>query len=330
MTLFSIIIPIYNVSPYLKDCLDSVLRQTCTSWEAICVDDGSQDGSSAILDEYAARDTRFKVKHIANGGVSHARNIALAEATGCWLVFIDGDDIVSSNLLEILQSCSLLEDGCEAMYYRYSRFQEGEKPDFSASNIYLSFDTTKVVPSQLLKACNMNCWGVALKYERVRNIRFKKYICGEDRLYCLESLLALNKVIILDARIYGYRIRRGSYVESPMTMRKLRDEVGYRLEFSQIVSMAPKKIDLKEVDWMEVFFKHSYLSYLQRLKQSERAEAWRLWYSTLPTLLKIRGFTRLTKICLLISSCARVKFVSLLCCRYLPAIAARLQHINWN
>lgn len=76
---FSIIIPVYNVAPYLRECLDSVLAQICTDWEweAICVDDGSTDGSGAILDEYAARDGRFKVIHQTNAGVSAARNAAL-------------------------------------------------------------------------------------------------------------------------------------------------------------------------------------------------------------------------------------------------------------
>ena len=73
MAFFSIIIPVYNVAPYLRECLDSVLAQTFTDWEAICVDDGSTDGSGAILDEYAAKDGRFKVM-------------------GEWVTFLDGDD----------------------------------------------------------------------------------------------------------------------------------------------------------------------------------------------------------------------------------------------
>ena len=67
---FSVIIPVYNVAPYLRECLDSVLKQTFTDWEAICVDDGSTDESGAILDEYAAKDKRFRVIHQANAGVS--------------------------------------------------------------------------------------------------------------------------------------------------------------------------------------------------------------------------------------------------------------------
>ena len=90
---FSIIIPVYNVAPYLRECLDSVLAQTFDDWEAICVDDGSTDGSGALLDEYAAKDKRFRVIHQKNAGVSVARNRGLEVANGEWIGFLDADDV---------------------------------------------------------------------------------------------------------------------------------------------------------------------------------------------------------------------------------------------
>ncbi len=100
MSEFSIVIPVYNVAQYLRECLDSVLEQSLTDWEAICVDDGSTDGSGAILDEYAARDVRFMVVHQANAGVSAARNAGMALARGEWLVFVDADDWVDKAYLQ--------------------------------------------------------------------------------------------------------------------------------------------------------------------------------------------------------------------------------------
>jgi len=101
---FSIIIPVYNVAPYLRECLDSVLAQTYTSWEALCVDDGSTDGSGAILDEYAAKDPRFRVIHQKNAGVSAARNKALQKAQGEYFGFVDADDSIEREFLVTVKS----------------------------------------------------------------------------------------------------------------------------------------------------------------------------------------------------------------------------------
>ena len=98
---FSIIIPVYNVAPYLRECLDSVLAQTFTDWECICIDDGSTDGSGAILDEYAAKDSRFRVFHQQNAGPSQARNNGLRHVQGQWLSFIDADDYIASDYFSI-------------------------------------------------------------------------------------------------------------------------------------------------------------------------------------------------------------------------------------
>lgn len=99
----SIIIPVYNVAPYLRECLDSVL-EPCrgvegVDVEAVCVDDGSTDGSGAILDEYAAKDSRVKVIHQSNQGVSVARNVAIENATGEWIFCLDADDLLEPDFL---------------------------------------------------------------------------------------------------------------------------------------------------------------------------------------------------------------------------------------
>jgi len=96
---FSVVIPVYNVAPYLRDCLDSVMGQTYPDWEAICVDDGSTDASSAILDEYAARDARIHAFHRINAGVSAARNFGIAHASGDYVTFLDGDDFYEKGWL---------------------------------------------------------------------------------------------------------------------------------------------------------------------------------------------------------------------------------------
>lgn len=100
--LFSIIIPVYRNEKQLAACLDSVRNQTLADWECLCIDDGSTDGSGAILDEYARKDARFRVIHKRNEGVSAARNLGISLAHAPHLAFVDADDRL---LPETLQAC---------------------------------------------------------------------------------------------------------------------------------------------------------------------------------------------------------------------------------
>jgi len=99
--MISVIVPIYNVSKYLRRCIDSVLAQTYGEWELICINDGSTDASAKILGEYAARDSRIRVITKENAGVSAARNDGLAAARGDYVLFLDGDDFIHPQMLEI-------------------------------------------------------------------------------------------------------------------------------------------------------------------------------------------------------------------------------------
>jgi glycosyltransferase involved in cell wall biosynthesis len=102
MPVVSVVIPVYNSAKYLHECLDSVIAQTFSDWEIVAIDDGSSDDSPAILDEYAAKDSRIKVIHKANGGVSAARNDGLAAASGEYVLFADSDDWLSDDALQVL------------------------------------------------------------------------------------------------------------------------------------------------------------------------------------------------------------------------------------
>lgn len=100
--LISVIVPIYNVEKYLARCVDSIVNQTYKDFELILVDDGSPDNSGKICDEYAKKDSRIKVVHKKNGGLSDARNAGMAVATGEYISFIDSDDYVSDDFFECL------------------------------------------------------------------------------------------------------------------------------------------------------------------------------------------------------------------------------------
>ena len=102
MPKISVIVPVYNVEKYLHECVDSVLAQTFTDFELILVNDGSQDNSGAICDEYASKDERIIIIHQNNQGQAAARNAGVAIAKGEWIHFLDSDDLIHPQMLEIL------------------------------------------------------------------------------------------------------------------------------------------------------------------------------------------------------------------------------------
>ena len=100
--LISIIIPVYKVEQYLKECIDSIINQTYMNLEIVIVDDGSPDNCPLICDQYAALDKRIKVIHKKNGGLSDARNAGLNIITGDYVTFVDSDDVIHPEMINIL------------------------------------------------------------------------------------------------------------------------------------------------------------------------------------------------------------------------------------
>ncbi len=112
MPQISVIVPVYNVEKYLSRCIDSILNQTFSDFELILVDDGSPDQSGKICDEYALKDSRVKVIHKKNGGVSAARNTGIDEAVGEYIMFVDSDDYIDENML----SDMMIHNGVDAIF----------------------------------------------------------------------------------------------------------------------------------------------------------------------------------------------------------------------
>ena len=101
-TLISVVIPVYNIEEYLERCVNSICAQTYPNLEILLVDDGSTDGSGALCDALAEKDTRIRVFHKVNGGSSSARNVGVAQARGDYIGFVDSDDYISENMYELL------------------------------------------------------------------------------------------------------------------------------------------------------------------------------------------------------------------------------------
>lgn len=150
MPAISVIIPIYNVEKYLRRCLDSVKNQTFTDWEAICVNDGSPDNSAAILAEYAAMDARFKIVNKENGGLSDARNAGMAVASGDYILYLDSDDFIHPQTMEIAHTLAV-RDGSDIVSFTYDRIY---RPQLMVRHV-LGMDTDNVVPRRMHKKYNV-------------------------------------------------------------------------------------------------------------------------------------------------------------------------------
>ena len=124
MPKISIIVPIYNVAPYLRQCMDSIIQQTYPNIEIICVDDGSTDESGTIADEYAKKDSRVRVIHQENQGLSAARNAGYSRSTGEYIMYLDSDDWIDLDTCETAIDIALKYDA-ELVFWAYVRVYEG-------------------------------------------------------------------------------------------------------------------------------------------------------------------------------------------------------------
>ena len=204
---FSIIIPIYNVEAYVRECLDSVLSQTFTNWEAICIDDGSTDVSGKILDEYGEKDKRFKVLHQKNSGVSAARNAALSVASGEWVTFLDADDRVLPDRLELISEViKLFPDADwvhETEYISNLRKNEG-----NVSNKGPKLVTGAEVFLEAWGILKKNALMVLNTYRRaaVCNVRFYEGVrYAEDDIFELTAIPFCKSFVLTGCCGYWYR-----------------------------------------------------------------------------------------------------------------------------
>lgn len=210
----SIIIPVYNVELYLKDCLDSFLNQSFADWEAICVNDGSTDSSAAILEEYAEKDSRFKIISQPNGGLSAARNTGLKAVKGEYVLFLDSDDWLELNALEVL---SKNINGEDLLCFSGRRFIE-ETNLYNPADVLAekSYETgMDYYNENALQHRDFAFVCVVLRiYNKEfllkNNLFFKEGIFHEDNLFTPVVCYHAHKVKQISDCLYDYRVRSNS------------------------------------------------------------------------------------------------------------------------
>jgi len=218
---FSVILPIYNVEKYLAECIESVLSQSFKDYELILVDDGSKDGSGRICDEYAQKDSRIKVLHKENGGLSDARNYGTERASGDYIVYIDSDDyVVSTEFLSDLNE-KIANTHSDVVLYKYSKFFDDTKA-LADCTFSLSFAEKINDPDELLyelvkhDAYYGMAWVKAFRRELVEknDIKFQKGLLGEDMDWYFDIVLCAKTYSAIDRSYIAYRQRSGSITSS--------------------------------------------------------------------------------------------------------------------
>lgn len=221
--LISVIVPVYKVEPYIRKCIDSILAQTYTKLEIILVDDGSPDCCPVICDEYSVMDSRVKVIHKENGGLSDARNAGLSEAKGEWIAFVDSDDWIEPDMYEKLL----------ANAYEYS----AEISCGGVNDELIAEDGISILKTTMTGVVEVTCctrteamtryfntswsaWDKIYQKKIFDNIRFPVGEINEDEAIVLQLLEQCNKVVYTNEVFYHYIHRPSSITTASFSPKK--------------------------------------------------------------------------------------------------------------
>ena len=247
--LISIIVPIYNVEKYLRQCLDSIIAQTYQNFECLLINDGSPDNSADICREYVSKDSRFRYFEKENGGASSARNLGIECSGGAYITFIDADDWVDSDYLEVLYN-ELIDENADISVSTYKRFhmadncwyfhsfQRGyEKRVFTNQELideFIALDTFdysyRYVCGKLVRKCLLD----KIAFNEMTTL-------GEDMEFWLKLYLISNKVVFVNRDSYIYRLDN---VDRHFGLEKIRSDIQQRLNF--IAFLAVRGMDISK------------------------------------------------------------------------------------
>ena len=225
--LVSLIVPVYNVAPYLREALDSVVNQTYKDLEIIIVDDGSTDGSASICEEYAASDNRIKLVHQPNNGLSGARNTGLELATGDFVSFIDSDDSVSLVFVESLVNAIVSSSASIAICRLSSIDTSGNMSGVAAKSVFPTikagvFEREDALRALVDERMSVNVCNKLFRRELWSDIRFLEGHVYEDALPEFKLFDKSERVVLVDEALYNYRQRTDS-ITSSVSMDKISD-----------------------------------------------------------------------------------------------------------
>ena len=235
--LISIIVPIYNVEKYLRQCLESISEQTYKNFECLLINDGSPDNSTEICREYVEKDARFRYFEKENGGLASARNLGIKYSKGKYITFIDSDDWVESDYLEVLHS-KIKEYNTDFVISSYKKFDMDEDCFYLHiwdQDYYEKIWTSQELLTQLPNLENYDgsytvSWGKLFKRSLFDKILFneqRKF--GEDFECSFKLYLSMTSCLYIHKALYNYRVHSESMLGQVITERQLMDDIEIRV-----------------------------------------------------------------------------------------------------
>ncbi len=248
--MISVIVPVYNVEPYLRECLDSIINQTYHKLEIIIINDGSTDGSQQICEEYRKKDDRIRLFHTENRGQAAARNLGLDNACGEWIMFVDSDDFVSPDYCEIPLQTALMYDADLVIFERKHVDRPTPMEDKDRPSGLLNHH-------EAVRHGYPAPWNKLYQRDLFRGIRYPEGRVYEDIATTHRLIYAANRIVRIDLPLYFYRYRKGR-TSSRKDQRAFNDlyiahieRYQFLLEHGYPREIADPQIFTKSLDYLE-------------------------------------------------------------------------------
>lgn len=219
----SVIVPIFCVAEYLSACIESIINQTYKNLEIILVNDGSPDSCPKICDSYALKDSRIKVIHKENGGLSDARNAGIKIATGEYIAFIDSDDYITSNFCEILLQTAL-KNKADIVECDFVQFANGDPIICEQEHLkdkVLQYTPEEALSLLMKRIVNQVVWNKLYKKDLIAGVLFERDRKHEDEFWTYQIIGKAIKIVKIKAFLYYYRQREESIMGQDYSLQRL-------------------------------------------------------------------------------------------------------------
>lgn len=253
--MISVIIPIYNVSQYLSQCLDSVLAQSYKDLEIILVDDGSTDGCAVICDEYKGKDRRIQVIHKKNGGLSDARNAGMKIAKGEWIYFVDSDDWLAEEAIErlyeyaIVHNCDMVQGNMYYVYKDHMLYRQANGKERKRTILTCDEAMRELIINDRVKNF---AWGKLYKRGLIQDLDFPVGKYFEDSFWQHHIIDIVERYGIIDEPLYYYR-QRGDSISGTSSTRFNDLLEGNRERLNFIRERYPELFPLMEKKYKKIY-----------------------------------------------------------------------------